>query len=113
EAGFFMIHNAWTIAIGNRHDMAQTADMLEKFDISMKKLYADRTGMDEKQIAKMMDAESWIAGADAVEQGFASAIMGEDDIEEDDESTAGETKALRKMDIALAKAGMPRTERRA
>ena len=29
RAGFFMIHNAWTLAIGNRHDLRDIADFLE------------------------------------------------------------------------------------
>lgn len=111
ESGFFMIHNAWTIAIGNRHDMEDTAGMLGKFDSSMKGLYATKTGMSEKEIEKLMDAETWINGRDSVEKGFANKILGEDEIEEGDEET--QAYAIRKLDVTLAKAGMPRSERRA
>lgn len=112
ESGFFMIHNAWTIAIGNRHDMKQVAGMLAQFDESMVKLYTEATGQDERTVKKMMDEETWIMGPDAVEQGFAKALLGEDNIEIDEEEKKGHNAALRKMDVALAKAGMPRSERR-
>jgi ATP-dependent Clp protease protease subunit len=44
-ASFFMIHNAWVLAIGNRHDMAETATWLEPFDAAMRDVYAARTGL--------------------------------------------------------------------
>ena len=31
EAAFIMIHNAWVMAVGNRHDMAEVAAFLEPF----------------------------------------------------------------------------------
>lgn len=111
EGGFFMIHNAWSLAIGNRHDMTEVAEMLEKFDDSMASLYAKATGMTKRNVEKMMDAESWINGVDAVDQGFAHALLGDDEIEVED-NPKSEYNALRKIDVALAKAGMTRSERR-
>jgi ATP-dependent Clp protease protease subunit len=111
EQGFFMIHNSWTVAMGNRHGMKEVAARLEKFDASMRELYAEKTGMDEKKIAKMMDEETWIAGKESVEMGFASAILGGENIEEDEELPYN--SALKRVDVALAKAGVPRSERRA
>ena len=32
DGSFLMIHNAWAVAIGNRHDMADAAKLLEPFD---------------------------------------------------------------------------------
>jgi ATP-dependent Clp protease, protease subunit len=112
EAGFFMIHNSWSIAIGNRHDMAEVAEMLEKFDTSMTNLYAKATGIDKKTIARMMDSESWIDGQEAIEQGFAHSLLGDEEVLVEDKPKAEYNAALKKIDVALAKAGMPRTERR-
>lgn len=111
EAGFFMIHNAWTVAIGNKSDMREVSDMLAKFDESMVGLYAKKTGIDEKAIRKMMDAETWIDGEEAVELKFATAVLGNKEISLDNQEQKGYA-ALRKVDTALAKAGMPRSERR-
>lgn len=110
KSGFFMIHNAWTIALGNKSDMEEVAGMLAKFDKSMVELYAEHTGMTEKQIIKMMDGETWIGGEDSVEQGFANALLGEDKIEIDEDDK--QASALRKIDTQLAKSGMARNERR-
>jgi ATP-dependent Clp protease protease subunit len=110
ESGFLMIHNAWTVAMGNKNDMQEVVDTLSKFDNSMASLYARKTGEDEKTIKKMMDAETWLDGKQSVEKRFASAILGADQTEEDEEEKI--SSALRKVDVELAKAGMPRTERR-
>lgn len=107
KTGFLMIHNAWVVAMGNRHDLRDAADVMEPFDSAMAELYAERTGMDVKKITKMMDAESWITGADAVSAGFADSLLSSDDMPEK------QVSALRRVDNALAKAGISRTERRA
>lgn len=114
KAGFLMIHNAWVLAIGNRHDLRDVADMLEPFDAAIAGVYEDRTGLDGKTVAKMMDKETWIGGEKAVEQGFADVLLPADQVRED--STAGAALApsiaARQIDAALAKQGMPRSRRR-
>lgn len=109
RAGFLMIHNAWILVAGNRHDMREYAEYLEPFDRSMADLYSARTGIEFKAMQKIMDAESWIGGSDAVEQGFADELLPSDQIQIDENSNA---RAAVKLDIALAKAGMPRSERK-
>ena len=64
-----MIHNSWVIAGGNRHDLRAVADTLEPFDAAMADIYAARTGLTDKAVGKLMDAETWINGEDAVAQG--------------------------------------------
>jgi ATP-dependent protease ClpP protease subunit len=44
-ASFLMIHNCWVVAVGNRHDMAETAAFLEPFDTAMAGVYAERSGL--------------------------------------------------------------------
>lgn len=63
RAGFLMIHNAWTLAAGNRHDFREFADYLEPFDAAMADVYVARTGLDAKTVATMMDGETWIGEA--------------------------------------------------
>lgn len=110
ESAFLMIHNAWSLAIGNKHDFAKASEDFAKFDKAMGSIYAKKTGKDNEEIAKMMDDETWISGKDAIEMGFATSLMGDDATKEDD--TDKNAKALRKVDTALAKAGITRSERR-
>ena len=107
---FLMIHNAWAIAIGNRHDLESAAATLAPFDASMAQLYAARTGKTEKEAAKLMDAETWIAAQSAVDQGFADRVINLPDPPAGDGKKA--RSALAEVDTILAKSHMPRSERR-
>lgn len=71
----FMIHNAWTIAIGNKSDMRKTGDLLEKIDAGLTADYAKRTGKAESDIAAWMDEETWFTADEAVENGFADRAV--------------------------------------
>lgn len=110
KAGFLMIHNAWAIALGNRHDMRATADLLGQFDAAMAGVYADRSGIAQDKIAAFMDAETFFSGPQAVENGLADGLLASDEIEADDEPAP--VAALRRLDMELARAGVPRSERR-
>lgn len=74
EGAFLMIHNGWTIAMGDRHVFLDAASLLEQIDASIVEDYRARTGGDAAEIAAMMDAETWINAQDAVERGFADRI---------------------------------------
>ena len=111
RAGFFMIHNCWGLAIGNRHDLRATADFMEPIDTAMAEVYSSRTGLDQDSLQDQMDAETWINGSAAVDQGFADSLLDSDEIK-DDPSARGQSIAAKKLDVALAKSGMSRAERR-
>jgi ATP-dependent Clp protease protease subunit len=114
RAGFMMIHNCWVMAVGNRHDMREIADWLEPFDAAMADVYVARSGRAAKDIAKLMDEETWIGGKDAVDKGFADDFLPADQVKEDAAARA-EVKdilAVRRVDALLAKQGIPRSERR-
>lgn len=112
RAGFLMIHNAWVIALGNRHDMREAADVLEPFDDAMASVYAAQSGVEKAQISEWMDQEKWFNGDQAVEVGLADGLLPADAVAEGEPQnrTRNSTK---KVDTLLAKAGMPRSERRA
>lgn len=108
RSGFLMIHNAWVVSIGNRHDLRDVADTLEPFDRAMADIYATRSGADRKAVQKLMDAETWMGGSDAVEQGFADALLDADQVEEGAQANAGLT--VRRIESALRQSGLPRSE---
>lgn len=110
RAGFFMIHNAWTFAMGNRHELREVSDFLEPIDSALADVYHVEAGIEMIKIESMMDAESWIGGAAAVEQGFADEFLSSNESVEN--SNKKDVAAIRKLDIALAKACIPRAERR-
>lgn len=114
-ASFVMIHNCWVLAIGNRHDMRETADFLEPFDQAMVDLYAQRTGQEAKAVSKWMDAETYMSGSQAIERGFADALLAADAITVDEDAKAADRafNELRAMELSLVSAGMSRSDARA
>ena len=109
RGALLMIHNCWLYAMGNRHDFAELAQSLEPFDTAMADIYAARSGLDIAAVQKLMDAESYIGGSDAVAKGLADSLLSADAVSDGDESPAA---ALRKLDALLAKTNTPRSERR-
>ena len=74
----FMLHNAWDFAQGNKHDLREAADFLTQVDAVMCDVYARCSGLDIENVEAMMDAETWLWGAEIVEKGFANKVMGAD-----------------------------------
>jgi ATP-dependent protease ClpP protease subunit len=111
RAGFLMIHNTWAVAVGNRNDLRDMADTLEPIDAAMASIYTARTGLETKAVQKMMDAETWIGGAAAVDQGFADGFLPADAVTKDKGKASAGRAADHRLYVALAKAGMPRGER--
>jgi ATP-dependent Clp protease protease subunit len=75
EAGFYMIHNAWTLGMGNANDLRKTAEMLDKVDTTIVNDYIKKTAQEDKQIRDWMDAETWFTAAEAVEYGFVDQLI--------------------------------------
>lgn len=111
DGAFVMIHNAWVMAIGNKVDLRAAADMIEPFDAAMAEIYAARTGQPIEAIAAMMDGETWLNAQTAIDNGFADGRLDSSLITSGDASP--ETRALAQVELALVKAGKPRSERRA
>lgn len=76
-ASLLMIHNAWTIGQGNSEELRKIADDLEVITSASVEAYKARATISEEEIRKLMDAESWIAPAKAIEYGFATGIVEE------------------------------------
>lgn len=71
ENAFVMIHNPMNIVAGDAEDLRSMAELLDKVKSQLVGIYAARTKLAAEKIAEMMDAETWLSGAECVEQGFA------------------------------------------
>ncbi|MFW8566159.1 head maturation protease, ClpP-related [Orrella sp. 11846] len=78
KAAFLMIHNAWIVAAGNRHDLREAADWIEPFDRVAAEIYAARTGLAVADLEQMLNDESWIDGTRALDLGFADEYLAAD-----------------------------------
>lgn len=74
DGGFFMVHNAWTFAYGNKAELIETAGLLDKIDQSIVNDYARKTGKTVAEIVAWMNAETWFSAQEALENGFVDAI---------------------------------------
>lgn len=110
---FMMVHNAWGVVVGNRHDMIEASGLFEGFDAAIADIYEARTGLKRAQIEKLMDAETFMGPSEAVKNGFADVV---DDAISANASASSQVSphvhAKRRIDAALAQQGIARTERR-
>lgn len=109
---FMMVHNAWGLVIGNRHDMRDAADLFEGFDSAIVDIYQARSGQERKAIEKLMDAETFMGPSEAVDKGFADSINeGLTAAEASARQLDPRLMARRQTEAALAKAGYSRSMR--
>jgi len=69
-----MIHEASTVAWGNKHDIQKTLNALEAYDESIISIYRQRTGKSREEIKKLLEAETWFTAEQAVKEGFADRV---------------------------------------
>jgi ATP-dependent Clp protease protease subunit len=75
-ASLLLIHNVWTSARGNAEALRKEADDLDVVNDATVRAYLEAgVTIDEAELRGLMDAETWIAPADAVEMGFATGIL--------------------------------------
>ncbi|QGJ74187.1 head maturation protease, ClpP-related [Sinorhizobium meliloti] len=110
---FMMVHNAWGVVVGNRHDMREAASLFDGFDSAIAGIYEARTGMKRKDIEKLMDAETFMGPSEAVEKGFADAVDNGIEVPSNGDAKNMDRglMARRQTEAALARAGFSRDKR--
>lgn len=74
---WFMIHNVSGGVWGDVNEIENYAVTLRKFNDSARNFYASFTGKRKEDIAKMMNAETWMTADEALENGFIKQVTGE------------------------------------
>ena len=75
---YMMIHNPWTIAVGDAKELRKAAKNLDVIGEGLITTYQQRTGKDRDELKRMLEAETWMSAATCVEEGFADEIYGAD-----------------------------------
>lgn len=70
-----MIHNPFTVAIGDSEEMQKAMGMLDEVKESIVNAYEIKTGLSRTRLSHLMDAETWLNANKAIELGFADALM--------------------------------------
>jgi len=74
EGASMMVHKPWSIAVGDADDFRETAEVLDKLQDGIVNIYTARTGKTRAQVEKLVNAETWFLGKEAVEAGFADGV---------------------------------------
>lgn len=70
-----MIHNPWSIALGDSYEMERMKKTLDEVKESIINSYVLKTKLSRVKISHMMDEETWMSSGKAVELGFADKII--------------------------------------
>jgi ATP-dependent protease ClpP protease subunit len=69
-----MVHNAFTMAIGDAEDLRAMADRLDENTTNVANIYAARTGLSAEHWLAIMKEEGWYRGKEAVDAGLADEL---------------------------------------
>lgn len=74
ENALMMIHNAWTVMVGESSELRAKADDLDKLNEAIANTYIARTGRSRDEVVQMMNDETWFTAEEAKDLGFATAV---------------------------------------
>ena len=70
-----MIHNAWSIVMGNAKDFRKMADDLDKIGLSIQETYLTKaTGLEKDKLVELLDAETWLTAQECMDLGLCDVI---------------------------------------
>ena len=72
-----MIHNPWTVTMGNANDLRKQADDLDRIGELSVTTYLDKAGnkLDADTLHQLMDDETWLTAQEAVDYGLATEVI--------------------------------------
>lgn len=77
ENSELMIHDAWTIALGNADELRVVADDLDRVSDNIAAMYAEKAGGTAAEWRTLMKAETWYSASEAVTAGLADSVEGD------------------------------------
>jgi ATP-dependent Clp protease, protease subunit len=77
---FMMIHNGWTVSIGDKNRLGTVIKALGKIDAAQTSIFAEKTGANKADIQAMLDNETWFSADEAVQFGLADSIVDPEDV---------------------------------
>lgn len=72
---YMMIHDPWSMAMGNADDLRQLADQLDEIGEGIVEAYALKTGKSKAKLRELMDAETYMSAPTAIREGFADGLL--------------------------------------
>ena len=75
DYAMLMIHNAWTMAMGNRDELREVAQRLEELDKTIAGIISARSALTLDEVIEAMCAETWYTAADAEAAGMCDEVL--------------------------------------
>jgi ATP-dependent Clp protease protease subunit len=74
----YMIHNPWTLAMGNASALRKAAEDLDQVTEPIIAVYKEQTGnkISRAKLVELMDEETWLTADEALTYGFVDEIRG-------------------------------------
>lgn len=107
-----MIHNAWTIAMGNSSELRKAADDLEIINQASRQAYLEKSGgkITEEKLTELLDAETYLTAEQCIAYGFADTFA---DDSKDDTGSAAKEQAAQQTAEQMAAAEMEKRKAKA
>ena len=70
-----MVHNAWTVAMGNSEELRKVADDLDKINEVVISAYMSKFKGTEKELRKLLDDESYLTAEECLKYGLCTKIV--------------------------------------
>lgn len=74
----YMIHEPWTIALGNQYEFNEIANLLGKISNNLIDIYAENSSIGKREVKEMMKSETWFTAKEMKEKGFIDDIIEKD-----------------------------------
>lgn len=96
---FLMIHNPWSMAMGDSEELRKTADVLDKMENQLAAIYAtamQKRGKDKdlEEVKKMMAAETWFTAQEALDAGLIDEVTDRVEIADSPEDAEMQVETL-------------------
>ena len=70
DNALMMIHDPWTITLGNARELRKDADVLDKFRDTIVAAYKWKSPLDADELIELMAADTWMDVDEAIKNGF-------------------------------------------
>lgn len=97
-----MIHNPWTVAIGNAKELRKAADDLDVLSEAFATVYLDKADgkLDEKRLTKLLDEETYLTAEQAYDLGLCDEIEQFDAVMQEPDTAAKAAAKARHIDLS-------------
>lgn len=75
-----MVHDPWSVAVGNAADLRKEADALDKIRVSLVEAYMSKVSITEDKLDELLAAETWLTAQECFDMGFCDELVEEKDV---------------------------------